>query len=826
MYPTYNYYSKYEDQIGFALNGKLYYGLGYDPTGIGSYTGSLVKYDPATNTVSYAGSMNYAGHWDKAIGFSIGSYGYFGLGGDGTLLHDTIYKYDPVTEQIWQVTTFPGGPRYSAFAFTVNGKAYVGGGYQLGSGNHNDLWAYDPVTNAWSAKANCPMTIHDGVSFSIGDKGYLMTGGSHVLMEYTPSTNTWATRAPYPGSGMSGLCAFTINGVGYVGCGTDLGNTVSYQDMYTYDPVTNTWAPAPSLWQAKGRHHSVALSVGSTGYIIGGAISASQVYQDVWMFGPATTPAPNTWTQRPFVPGNGWTTAFAFAIGDKGYAGGGGSTRGFFRYDPTARTWTACAQPPANTDAGFSIGNKGYAITTSATQNFWEYDPVANTWTMRADLPGGARENEATFAVEGKGYVCGGWINNGRVNDMWAYDPGADTWTQRASIGSAKHWATGFSIGNKGYIAGGNIAGSSTGINTVACYDPVLNTWTAQTVTPMTSVQAAQAFVIGTKVWLGGGFTNGPTFTKRCDVYDPVTNVWSQVADLGGYYRYDGRSFSIGDKGYILGGMQDHVATFPFVLDFQPSNEMWEYNPETVSVSPRATLEGPFDQASGLMNDALRAASLLPRTDPYGAIGYPYPGGEYSDRPFTLPATTGNDAIVDRVIVELRNATTPFAPIASRSVWLQRDGDVVDIDGTSPVRFTVPPGSYQVAIRHRDHLGAMTLNPVALSATPVIVDLSAPSTQTYGTNARKTVGSKAVLWAGDVNFDGVIKYTGANNDRDPILFSVGGSTPNATVSGQYRREDVNMDGSVKYAGANNDRDIILTNVGSNTPNAVRTAQLP
>ena len=32
----------------------------------------------------------------------------------------------------------------------------------------------------------------------------------------------------------------------------------------------------------------------------------------------------------------------------------------------------------------------------------------------------------------------------------------------------------------------------------------------------------------------------------------------------------------------------------------------------------------------------------------------------------------------------------------------------------------------------------------------------------------------------DVNLDGVIKYVGANNDRDPILTTVGGSTPTNT----------------------------------------------
>ena len=82
-----------------------------------------------------------------------------------------------------------------------------------------------------------------------------------------------------------------------------------------------------------------------------------------------------------------------------------------------------------------------------------------------------------------------------------------------------------------------------------------------------------------------------------------------------------------------------------------------------------------------------------------------------------------------------------------------------------------------------------------------------------------------MLWAGDVTFNGVIQYTGSGNDRDPILITVGNTTPNNTVS-QYALQDVNLNGQVKYTGAGNDRDPILINVGSTTPNSIRVQQLP
>ncbi|MDQ3102087.1 MAG: hypothetical protein M3R08_11915, partial [Bacteroidota bacterium] len=68
-------------------------------------------------------------------------------------------------------------------------------------------------------------------------------------------------------------------------------------------------------------------------------------------------------------------------------------------------------------------------------------------------------------------------------------------------------------------------------------------------------------------------------------------------------------------------------------------------------------------------------------------------------------------------------------------------------------------------------------------------------------------------------------YTGANNDRDPILLRIGGLIPTSTVTGYYP-EDVNLDGIVRYTGASNDRDPILQNVGGTIPTQTKAQQLP
>ena len=119
----------------------------------------------------------------------------------------------------------------------------------------------------------------------------------------------------------------------------------------------------------------------------------------------------------------------------------------------------------------------------------------------------------------------------------------------------------------------------------------------------------------------------------------------------------------------------------------------------------------------------------------------------------------------------------------------------------------------------------MTADGVALSNSPAVVDLRNTSTGTYGTEALKSTGAVAALWAGNVIVDGSLKYTGTFNDRDPILTRIGGNVATNVVSGYYP-EDANLDGDVKYTNAGNDRDIILVNIGGSVATNMRYEQLP
>ena len=261
---------------------------------------------------------------------------------------------------------------------------------------------------------------------------------------------------------------------------------------------------------------------------------------------------------------------------------------------------------------------------------------------------------------------------------------------------------------------------------------------------------------------------------------------------------------------------------------FEPINSVVHLRAEPCNTI-RVMLDGPFQ--NGGMENPLRDGAILPLVEPYTSLGYVHSGdggGEVAPASIYTASLSGSAGaeVVDWVLVEYRDPLDAANVVASLSGLLLTNGIIRSSNWAQLPTFTPDPnGSYYVAVRHRNHLGVMTAQPVDFSTSPFI-DFSLPATPVFGNNARMTNGSVATLWSGDVNFDGTIKYTGAANDRDPILVSVGGLSPNSILSGVYSASDVNMDGLVKYTGNKNDRDRVLLSIGGTTPSSTRSDQLP
>lgn len=182
-----------------------------------------------------------------------------------------------------------------------------------------------------------------------------------------------------------------------------------------------------------------------------------------------------------------------------------------------------------------------------------------------------------------------------------------------------------------------------------------------------------------------------------------------------------------------------------------------------------------------------------------------------------LLEVTGDAAIVDWVLVELRDELDDENIVGYATVGLQRDGNVITEDGDDVIVFPgLGEGNYYVALRHRNHLGVMTDDPFYLSSNDVpFIDFSDPALEVRGgAIAGRISNGKRLLWAGDFNEDGKVVYQGPYNDVFFLFSRILADPSNQEylanfIINEYDINDVNLDGRVIYQGPNNDRAPLL-----------------
>ncbi|MEM6718633.1 MAG: hemagglutinin protein [Bacteroidota bacterium] len=235
-----------------------------------------------------------------------------------------------------------------------------------------------------------------------------------------------------------------------------------------------------------------------------------------------------------------------------------------------------------------------------------------------------------------------------------------------------------------------------------------------------------------------------------------------------------------------------------------------------ISIATKVFFQGamlnPNTGEESLMRDDLRVNNLIPTTSPYG---------DGSTCEASVFNTTGNDAIVDWVWIELRDKDNSASVSYGTSALLQRDGDIVATDGVSNIEIEIGFDNYYVAIKHRNHLSVMSSSVYNLNESVTVINFTDATAQiTYGSNAQTTFGMPSgmvAMWAGDVNNDGIIQYSGTNPDTPVILSAVLNDIgnflnfPTFAVSG-YLDIDVDANGSAQYSGTNPDVPYILQNV--------------
>jgi N-acetylneuraminic acid mutarotase len=219
------------------------------------------------------------------------------------------------------------------------------------------------------------------------------------------SAQDWTQLADIPGAGRFWSAAFTINNKIYTGTGVTGFSGDATQDMWEYDPTSDTWAQVAD-YPAGVREGADGFGDGNRGFLAFG------------------------------------TSFIQF-------------TNNVYEYLPASNIWEAKASCPASFaySHGFTLDGKYYIGPENGNNKMHAYDFDSDSWSEVAPFPGQDRRAQVAFAANGKGYIgLGMFVFGGVLGDFYAYDPIADAWSQKASLSPVSDQSCATSINNEGYV--------------------------------------------------------------------------------------------------------------------------------------------------------------------------------------------------------------------------------------------------------------------------------------------------------------------------------------------------------------------------------------
>ncbi|WP_422105431.1 BspA family leucine-rich repeat surface protein [Winogradskyella sp.] len=269
--------------------------------------------------------------------------------------------------------------------------------------------------------------------------------------------------------------------------------------------------------------------------------------------------------------------------------------------------------------------------------------------------------------------------------------------------------------------------------------------------------------------------------------YDNLLIGWATLDTAAGETLIPSNiNFSGGDSQYCAAEAkrQELIDTYGWSIT---DNGLDPTCPTDILVAPKVYLQGasinPISGEESLMRDDLRVNGMFPLSSPYS-------DGSIIDASVLI--TSGSDAIVDWVWVELRDQTDNSMVIDGQSALLQRDGDVVGVDGISPLAFAQSEDRYYVVINHRNHIGVITAAAQTLNTSTSLLDLTSdPAVVEGGTNSVLLLPNGFYgMYTGD--FDGNAQIQ--NSDASAVIQLIGGSGyeyGDMDVNTQIQNTDVN-----------------------------------
>jgi N-acetylneuraminic acid mutarotase len=284
--------------------------------------------------------------------------------------------------------------------FVLRGKAYfkVSMNYQ---DLESDFWAYDPISNSFSARKELPTKDGGELYMAIGDKGYYGPGltfyagdytDSNEFWQYNPDIDTWERKADFIANEVDSPGVFVIGDQAYV-CGWQEKNGLRQRsDVYQYNSVTNVWSKKQALYPLNEfLSTQLQFGVDGKGYLFGGRNGRVEPYSLVdSLYTTVYNPSNDSFSSLRNIT---------------------------FPYKHAPQTsWVS------NNSIYMYCGGVNHS-SANFKNEIWEFNVNSSVWRKREDFGGSIRTGSFAFAIDGKFYICFGQDNGVHKNDIWEYNP-------------------------------------------------------------------------------------------------------------------------------------------------------------------------------------------------------------------------------------------------------------------------------------------------------------------------------------------------------------------------------------------------------------------
>lgn len=292
-------------------------------------------------------------------------------------------------------------------------EVYFNSGSQQSSLPVFSVYPFSTVSTRYLDNGNMVRPFN---SFVLGDTVFVLMGSFTTYYttwiyvdNYSYSSSLWGS---YPNYAVNWSASFVIDTIAYSGLGSSRLSLPPFDKFHSYNKYSQTWEPIAD-YPGGPTNSAVAFSSNGFGYVGSGTDSEGLAKRDFWRYDPAS----DAWLQLTDIPGDNAIEMFSIN-GDAWVFLNDGN---FFKYHINTDSWEQMGQLPqeAQKIMSFVLNSKVYIgfLLDNITQ-FYEYNAFDDSWSMKTKFWSGEVAFHNTLNNKG--------IFHNHHTTLFKYDPEKD----------------------------------------------------------------------------------------------------------------------------------------------------------------------------------------------------------------------------------------------------------------------------------------------------------------------------------------------------------------------------------------------------------------